>query len=117
MCLNHIPQIKESLRIGGIETNEFAWRSGEADKGAQIDLIISRKDGVINLCEMKFTSDDYMLVADEYEKLRNRMSQFQKETNVKSAIHITLICGNGYKKGKYSGIVQNVILGDDLFEK
>ena len=22
-----------------------------------------------------------------------------------------------YKKGKYSGIVQNVILGDDLFEK
>ena len=58
-----------------------------------------------------------MLDADEYEKLRNRMSQFQKETNVKSAIHITLICGNGYKKGKYSGIVQNVILGDDLFEK
>ena len=117
VCLNHIPQIKESLRIGGIETNEFAWRSGGADKGAQIDLIISRKDGVINLCEMKFTSDDYMLDADEYEKLRNRMSQFQKETNVKSAIHITLICGNGYKKGKYSGIVQNIILGDDLFEK
>ena len=28
-----------------------------------------------------------MLDADEYEKLRNRMLQFQKETNVKSAEH------------------------------
>ena len=45
------------------------------------------------------------------------MSQFQKETNVKEVIHVTLICGNGYKKGKYSGFVQNVVLGDDLFEK
>ena len=64
---------------------------------------------------MKFTSADYVLDADEYEKLRNRMSQFQNETNVKEAIHITLICGNGYKR-KYSGFVRNVILGDDLFE-
>lgn len=30
-------------------------------------------------------------------------------------IHVTLVCGNGYKQGKYSGIVQNVVLGDDLF--
>ena len=115
VCMNHIFQIKESLRIGGIETSEFAWRSSGDNKGAQIDLIISRKDGVINLCEMKFTSDVYVLNLDEYEKLRNRMAQFQKETCAKEAIHITLICGNGYKKSKYSDMVQNVILGDDLF--
>lgn len=115
VCLNHIDQIKTSLGISGIETNEFAWRSTKAEKGAQIDLIISRKDGVINLCEMKYTNKEYSLDADEYEKIQNRMVQFQKETGAKEAIHITLICGNGYKQSKYSGIVQNLILGDDLF--
>lgn len=116
VCLNHIDQIKTSLGISGIETNEFAWRSTKAEKGAHIDLIISRKDGVINLCEMKYTNEEYSLDADEYEKIQNRMVQFQKETGAKEAIHITLICGNGYKKSKYSGIVQNLILGDDLFD-
>ena len=80
VCLNHIDQIKTSLGISGIETNEFAWRSTKAEKGAQIDLIISRKDGVINLCEMKYTNEEYSLDADEYEKIQNRMVQFQKET-------------------------------------
>lgn len=116
VCLNHIDQIKTSLGISGIETNEFAWRSTKAEKGAHIDLIISRKDGVINLCEMKYTNEEYSLDADEYEKIQNRMVQFQKETGAKEAIHITLICGNGYKQSKYSGIVQNLIIGDDLFD-
>ena len=116
VCLNHINQIKSALGISGIETNEFAWKSSNTEKGAQIDLIISRKDGVINLCEMKYTNEAYSLDAEEHEKIMNRLSQFQKEMGTKEAIHITLICGNGYKQSKYSGSVQNVILGDDLFD-
>ncbi|MCR5556548.1 MAG: ATP-binding protein [Butyrivibrio sp.] len=115
VCINHIDQIKAAMGISGIETREFAWRSS-SEEGAQIDLIISRKDGVINLCEMKFTNDNYSLDAVEHEKILNRLAQFQKESGTKDAIHVTLICGTGYKQSKYSGIVQNVILGDDLFE-
>ncbi|MBR2276145.1 MAG: ATP-binding protein [Lachnospiraceae bacterium] len=115
VCLNHIEQIKEALGISGIETKEFARRVDGPEKGAQVDLVISRKDGVINLCEMKYTTDEYSLDADEYEKLQNRLARFQKETGTKEAIHITMICGNGYKRNKYSGIIQNVISGDDLF--
>ena len=116
VCLNHIAKIKEALGISGVETNEFSWRSKEGDKGAQIDLIIYRKDGVINICEMKFTNTEYMLDKKEYEKIRNRVVKFQNETGAQEAIHITLICGNGYKQNEYSGIVQNVIVGDDLFD-
>ena len=116
VCINHIDQIKTALGINGIETNEFAWRCNEQNKGAQIDLIIKRKDGVINLCEMKYTNEEYSLDADEYKKIQNRLSCFQKVRDTKAAIHVTLICGNGYKQNKYSGIVQNVIIGDDLFE-
>lgn len=116
VCFNHINQIKGSLGISGIETNEFAWRSSKSEKRAQIDLVIKRKDGVINLCEMKFTNDTYSLDKDEYDKMLSRMALFQNETGAKEAIHITLVCGNGYKQSKYSNIVQNVILGDDLFD-
>lgn len=43
------------------------------------------------------------------------MPQFQKETGAIEAIQITMICGTGYRQNKYSVIVQNVIVGDDLF--
>lgn len=117
VCLNHTHQIKQALGISGIETDEFAWHSSHKDNGAQIDLLIARKDGVINLCEMKFTNEAYSLDSDEYEKILNRMSLFRKETGTNDAILITLICGGGYKRNKYSEIIQNVITGDDLFRQ
>ena len=117
VCFNHIQQIKLALGISGIESDEYSWHSGNEENGAQIDLLIVRKDGVINLCEMKFTNEAYSLDSDEYEKLLNRMSQFRKETETNDAIHITLICSSGYKRNKYSDIIQNVITGDDLFKK
>ncbi|SEP82789.1 hypothetical protein SAMN02910369_00674 [Lachnospiraceae bacterium NE2001] len=115
VCVNHIAQIKELLGIRGIETNEFAWRSSKSDDKVQIDLIIDRKDGVINLCEMKYTNDEYSMEKEEYEKINKRLTVFQMESETSKAIHITLISANGVKQNKYSGIVQNFISGSDLF--
>ena len=55
VCLKHIQQIKKSLGIQSIYTEETTWHSkpGE-EKGAQIDLLFDRNDFVINLCEIKF---------------------------------------------------------------
>ncbi len=116
VCLNHIEQMKAALGISGIESSEFSWRSTKLDKGAQIDLIIDRKDGVINLCEMKYTNEDYILNKEETDKLQNRLSVFQKETESKKAIHITLVTSGGIKTNKYTSIIQRVITGEDLFE-
>lgn len=116
VCLNHIDQIKAALGISGIETNVFAWRSSKSDQGAQIDLIIDRNDGVINLCEMKYTNNEYSLEQEEHEKIQRRLTVFQKESGTKKAIHVTLVSGNGFKQNKYSGIVQNVISGEELFD-
>lgn len=115
VCLNHIPQIKFALGISGVETMEYAWKSTSSGSGAQIDLLIDRKDGVINLCEMKFSNGIYEISRDEYEKLQSRLSSFQKESKTSKAIHITLISANGLSRNKYSGIVQNIITGDNLF--
>ena len=115
VCLNHVDQLKASLGIGGIETKEFAWRSSKSDKNVQIDLIIDRKDGVINLCEMKYTNEQFALDQEEYEKIERRLTVFQTESKTDKAIHITLVSANGYKQNKYSHIFQSVITGEELF--
>ncbi len=115
VCINHINQIKSALGISGIETNEFSWRSVKSDAKVQIDLIIDRKDGVINICEMKYTNDEYVLDKEEFLKLQKRLEVFQKESGTKKAIHITLISANGFSMSKYLNTVQNEISGDDLF--
>ena len=116
VCLNHIPQLKMALGISGVETQEYGWASKKSDPGVQIDLLIDRKDGVINLCEMKFSNEPYEITGDEYEKLQNRLLAFQQETNTEKAVHITLVSAKGVKKNKYFDIAQRIITGDDLFK-
>ena len=114
-CVNHISEIKATLGIAGVETKEYAWRSETSDPGAQIDLLIDRKDGVIDLCEMKYTDCAFEMDKTEYGKLMNRLSTFQEETHPKKAIHMTLISANGITKGKYASVFQNIISAEQLF--
>lgn len=116
LCLNHIPQIKEALGISGVETREYTWRSKKTKPGAQLDLLVDRSDGVINLCEMKYSSGEYTVDSDCADDLIHKMETFQKETDSDKAIHITLVTVNGIKKNEYSGIVQNVITAENLFK-
>ena len=59
VCLEHVDQIKEKLGISGVLTEVNSWYcKADPDKGifgSQIDLLIVRKDQVINLCEMKYS--------------------------------------------------------------
>ncbi len=115
VCLNHVLQIKNALGITGVMTSEYAWRSKEHSPGAQIDLLIDREDGVINLCEMKYTSSPFTIDGDYEENLVNKMEAFCRETGTSKSIHITLVSANGLKQNEYAGTVQNIITADDLF--
>ncbi|MCR5119253.1 MAG: AAA family ATPase [Lachnospiraceae bacterium] len=117
VCLNHISEIKAALGIAGVETSEYAWKSRNSDPGAQIDLLIDRNDGIINLCEMKYTDGYYEVNKSENEKLLNRLSVLKKEVNQGKAIHLTLISANGLKRNMYSSVFQSIITGDELFKR
>lgn len=115
LVLNHLPQIKEFLGISGIETKQFAFISKNLDQKAQIDLIIDRRDGIINLCEMKFTNTDFVIDKDYYQKIINKINVFQKESKTKSAILTTFITSERLKQNKYSSICNINIEGTELF--
>lgn len=115
VCLEHIPQIKSALGISGIDSSEYSWKSKKKNGGAQIDLLIDRRDDVINLCEMKCTDKAYEITADYRDNLINKVSSFTEEVNPKKSVHVTLITSNGYKRNEYSDVVQSYVGPDSLF--
>ena len=115
VCLWHERQIKDALRIGGVRTNTASWRSEKRSGGAQADLVIDRKDGVINLCEMKFTSAPFAIGPKYEDELRNKISLFKEETETKSSVHLTMVTVDGVRRNEHSGIVQSEVTLDDLF--
>lgn len=117
LCMAHTQQIKVALGIAGVLSNVYSWRK-EADEmsdGAQIDLLIDRKDQVINLCEMKYSLSEYAIDAEYEQKLRNKKSAFIDATNTRKAVHLTMVTTFGIKANAHSGIVQNEITLEDLF--
>ncbi|MBP5346306.1 MAG: AAA family ATPase [Bacteroidales bacterium] len=117
VCWKHIAQLKYALEIGGVRTSVSAWnvQGDDAKEGAQIDLLINRDDNVVNLCEMKFSSDTYVISKEEEAKLRNRIETLKTTLKPKQTIHLTLISTYGVASGKHSGIVQKQATMDDLF--
>jgi len=115
LCLLHIPQIKRRLGIAGISTEVFTWRSKEHSPGGQIDLLISRKDGVINLCEMKFSLHPYTISLKDCNDLQQKRMAFISETGTRGAIHITMVTTYGLAEKGYRASVQSEVTLDDLF--
>jgi len=117
VCLAHLSQIKRKLGIAGVLTNTASWRSSEVGNGAQIDLLIERNDKVINICEMKYVQEPFVIDKKQDENLRNKRAAFRYETKTKKAIHLTMITTYGVKRNEYWGSIQSEVTMDDLFEK
>ena len=116
LCLLHLDEIKKALGIDRILNDASAWRSRQPEQNTQIDLVIERADHNINLCEMKFSSGMYAIDKGYEQKLRERMSIFQAETMTRCITRITLVTTYGVLQNKHSGIVNDEVLLDDLFE-
>ncbi len=117
LCLGHLQQLKQALGISGVQTLACSWRSGASKHGAQIDLLIDRRDDTINLCEIKYAKEEFEISREYEAKLENKRNTFIKETETKKTVVLTLITPYGVKPNMYSNIVQREILLDDLFVK
>ncbi|MCF0168042.1 MAG: ATP-binding protein [Bacteroidales bacterium] len=117
VCLRHVNQIKGALGISGVASRQSAWSVKGSDdvQGNQIDLLIERKDNVVNMCEMKFYNDEFV-VSKSYERVMvSRFNSLKECLPKRFAIHNTLVTTYGLKYNEYSGTFQNVVTIDDLF--
>ena len=120
VCLQHIDSIKNALGISGVMTRQCTWRADrkiliQGERGAQIDLLIDRKDDIVSVCEMKWASEPYVIDKDYDEKLRNKVSAFIRETGTCKSVLITMVTTFGVKDNMYSDTIQSQVVLDDLF--
>lgn len=119
ICMEHHEQIKRALGISGMATEVSTWRCAADEAtgtpGAQIDMIISRADRYIHLCEMKFSQKPYNITADYEKKLRDRMAIFDLRTKNRKPLVHTFVTTFGLGEGKHHSIVHSEVTMDDLF--
>jgi uncharacterized protein len=115
ICFMHLENIKKALGIGGVYTEISAWSNSE--KGAQIDLLIDRRDHVISICEIKFSKDPYTITKSYREDLEKKISAFRTTAKTRKTIFLTMLTPFGLEENKYSiGFVQNIVTMEELFE-
>jgi uncharacterized protein len=116
ICLDHTKQIKIKLGIEGIQSKNVSWKGSDEKNSAQIDLLIDRRDQVINLCECKFSIDQFTIDKAYAENLRKKISIFKTATATKSSVFLTMITTYGVTINAHSNqLMQNEIVMDDLF--
>lgn len=98
--------------------SSFISKGTDEKQGAQIDLLIDRKDHVINVCEMKFLEHPFVLSKSEATNIRHKLAVFKNESRSKKALFPTIISSFGILPNEHSiGLIQQVVQLDDLFKK
>lgn len=118
ICLMHLRPIHESLGIGGVFTKVTSWRfaGNEEIGGAQVDLVIDRNDGIIHLCEAKFTTNEFIITKEYNAKLRHKRMAFKHITQTKKSVVSTLITTfPAIQNQYYTEEIHSEISAEDLF--
>lgn len=118
VCLRHIDKIKKALGISGVSTNQSEWivRGTDESEGSQVDLLIERKDNIVNMCEMKFYNDEFVVTKSYDRILVNRYNRLCEMISPRQAVNPVLVTTFGLKYNEYSGTFQNIVTIDNLFE-
>lgn len=114
LCMYHIDYIKKAMGISGVRTNEYVWVSEK--NMAQIDLVIERDDGIINLCEEKYTDTPFSISPELEKNLLKKKDVYQEETKTKKALKIVLIVAEGIAGKANTEQISRILTIDDLFE-
>ena len=118
ICLKHINQIIKGLGLSAIMTSASQWSyyPKTDDDGAQIDIVIDRADGCINLIELKLYNSIFRISKEYAEKLRRKKEIFREQTQTKKSLFTTFISVYGViEDANYFSSVDNQLTLDTLF--
>jgi len=119
ICMKHTAQIKKSLGIENVHTETSVWRyqPQKGEQGAQIDLLIDRQDLCINVCEMKFSVNDFEVTKGYAKELEQKLNIFRDRTKTRKTLFLTMVTTYGVKNAlSYPGLIQNEVKMNALFQ-
>lgn len=113
ICYKHIHEIRTALDLTG-STNIGVWRyapkKDEEGAGVQIDMLFDREDGIVSLCEIKYTKEPFSIDKAYAENLKNKVAVYKAQTHSKKQINLVLITANGIKANYYSDELINQVI-------
>ncbi len=116
-CIKYHQSIMKAMDVKGVAYKAYSFidRGSELSTGAQIDLVLDRNDGVVNICEIKWRDHQYKMTKKEAENLQLKVASYRRKTKTKKSIFTTLITSHGSDKNMhYLSAVTNEILLDEL---
>ncbi|MGM9704347.1 MAG: ATP-binding protein [Prevotella sp.] len=117
VCFQHLRQIRQALGIGGVVSSVYSLNipPTELHRGAQIDMIIDRADNMVNICEMKYSNEEYVVTKDDALSIANKTSRLLEVMKKRKSVAITIVTVHGIAHTGYWNNVQNVVTADNLF--
>ncbi|MGM9778924.1 MAG: ATP-binding protein [Prevotella sp.] len=117
VCFQHLRQIRQALGIGGVVSSVYSLNipPTELHRGAQIDMIIDRADNMVNICEMKYSNEEYVVTKDDALSIANKTSRLLEVMKKRKSVAITIVTVYGIAHTGYWNNVQNVVTADNLF--
>ncbi len=120
VCIKHSDQIKKALGISGVQANINSYlhrKDSNFVQGFQIDMLIDRKDDIINICEMKFYASDFSINKTYAQNLRTKKEGLKAVTKTKKIVHLTFITVFGVVENPYKlDLVENDFTISIFFE-
>ncbi len=120
ICLKHADQIRKALELHNISCEIGSWKfspaPGKKDSGAQIDLLFDRDDGVITICEIKYSEKLFVLDKAEAKNIMNKTEVLEKHIFANKQTTVALITTMGLKPNIWSQeLIHHVVTLEDLF--
>ena len=120
ICMKHSDQIRKKLQIDRMSSEVATWRfvppKTSEETGAQIDLLFDRSDGIISVCEIKYSDNEFAIDKSYAKELERKLAVFRTKTTTRKHISLTLITSFGAKKNEYyNQLVSNEVTLEDLF--
>ncbi|MDN3506935.1 MAG: ATP-binding protein [Simkaniaceae bacterium] len=101
ICLKHVDEIRKSLGLEGIHIEIGSYRyvpkTKSKERGVQIDLLFDREDGVITLCEIKYSQKKLVFDKSMAKQLAEKIDRFEKHFSTTKSVSLAMITMHGIK--------------------
>lgn len=74
-----------------------ALRGRAGERGAQVDLLFDRADGIVTLCELKYTDGPFVVSKAVARELADKVCTFEDHGRTRKRVELALVTSHGTK--------------------
>ena len=115
VCIMHEEKIKQVMELTDSVVTSSSWSfrpsvRSQKEQGVQFDLLWKRKDGVIQIFEIKYSESPFKLEKNYAKVLSNKIEIFKEKTKFKGQVFLTLVSPFGLAQGLWNDDIVDTVV-------